>query len=68
MFSSVAVSAQATKIGFVNDEKSVCGCELCKHFVDEGDCKIAKDEDGNYRNDEKMYPFCGKVCGYFKHF
>ena len=37
-------------------------CIKCQHYIEYGDCKIAREKGC----DDKIYPFCGRVCGYFK--
>lgn len=38
-------------------------CEDCDFYIDDNtDCRKAKE----IGTDDKLYPFCGPICGYFK--
>ena len=50
---------------YIDGKKSNVGCDRCIHNNDDKDCDMAFTKDGNIRSDDKMYAFCGNVCGYF---
>ena len=39
----------------------IADCCYCTHFVENEDCKKA----GQVGADDKLFAFCGPVCGYF---
>ena len=48
---------------FVDGEPKpeIANCCYCTHYVEGGDCKKGKEVVA----DDKLYAFCGPVCGYF---
>jgi len=61
-----------TKEGFyvfvngIKDESIDCDeCVYYKNGEKDGFCSMSKTKDGKYRCDDKLYLFCGKVCGYW---
>lgn len=50
---------------FKDGKPTSTGCDKCMHYRGEKDCGMARDKKGEYRSDDKMYLFCGSVCGYF---
>jgi hypothetical protein len=49
---------------FVNGEARLdLNCKDCTHFREESDC--AKWTETQGQGDDKCYPFCGPICGYF---
>jgi len=47
---------------YVNGKESNINCYQCKYYNgEEKDCKMSSKVP-----DERIYPFCGAVCGYFE--